>query len=188
MPDDVRARATSFALSLAGLTHPDPRYSALVAPGETKARAAEMARMSGCALVVAAVWRAVGIERPSLAAPYKDRTAVSRLMVIAHAANAWIPYSDAAQPCPGDAVLLEGPEHVYIAITSWRDPYGDLVLDGIDGGQLDGYGAQKIEHKTHEWSGNRESAYPVGHEERRGLTRPVLGWICLARVAEKFGS
>jgi hypothetical protein len=63
----IRDSIVAFAKSLAGLSADPsgPRYEEyldIIAPGETPERQREMAEMSGCALVVAGIWRAVGID------------------------------------------------------------------------------------------------------------------------------
>ena len=47
--------------------------------------------MSGCALTVAAVWRAIGIDHPILAPPYRDQTAVNRLYEVARVSGLSFP-------------------------------------------------------------------------------------------------
>ena len=89
----IREDVIAFARGLAGLTA-DPvrpacraRYLALIAPGETEARAAGMSTMSGCELVCRGILRAF-IAHPLLDRPYVDQHAGRDLLAIATEARA----------------------------------------------------------------------------------------------------
>jgi hypothetical protein len=128
-------------------------YLDTIAPGETPARAAEMARASGCALTCRAILRRF-IVHPILEAPYRDRQAVTDLTRIAADADAltivFAPRGRSpvhrVEAEPGDMLIVGGgddgggPEHAWTALTSVEDPgynhpYPSLLLDGLDGGQ-----------------------------------------------------
>ncbi len=155
--DDI----TSFALSLSGLSA-DPAapfsrrvYLDTIAPGETPARAAEMARMSGRALTCRSVLRRF-IAHHLLDGPYRTGRAVTDLFVIATQADA-IEFV-LRDPLPGDMLIvggsaeLGGPEHAWTALSVVANPYpdGGLLLDGLDGGQRDAGGHQCIVQRDHE--------------------------------------
>jgi hypothetical protein len=156
--DDV----SNFARSLAGMSanprDPDARaaYLALIAPGETPARAAEMGTMSGCALVARAVLRRF-ILHPILESPYRDRRAVSDLVEIAEGADAvrrsrMLPAWSALDV--GDIVIVGGgddgggAEHVWISVGEG---------EGIDGGQPDENDCQSIILRGHTIAGGWDS-------------------------------
>jgi len=148
---DVAAYARGLARMSANPADPCARaaYLDLVAPGETPARAAEMATMSGCALTARAVLRRF-IAHPLLAAPYRTGQAMADLVRIASEADA---LRSALWPMAGDVVIVGGgadgggTEHTWIALEdSW----------GIDGGQRDGAGFQRIARKGHTIAGGRD--------------------------------
>jgi hypothetical protein len=153
--DDV----ATFARSLAGMSanprDPEARaaYLALIAPGETSARAAEMGNMSGCALVARAVLRRF-IRHLILESPYRDRRAVSDLVEIAD--GGWVGALRSALyvPEPGDIVIVGGgadgggAEHVWISVGEG---------EGIDGGQEDENDCQSIILRGHTIAGGWDS-------------------------------
>ncbi len=136
-----------YAASLAGLTA-DPAspwragYLALIAPGETPQRAAEMALMSGCLLVALRGYLGHFIAHPLIAAPYRDRKAGEDLMQVAREAHAVRPPVEAPQP--GDVVLVNSDdgkhEHAWIYLCPGS---------GIDGGQVEnGYQCVTLREHT----------------------------------------
>jgi hypothetical protein len=153
----ARADVVRLARLLDGLsaseTDPDvrARYLALVAPGEEAQKAAEMARMSGCALVARGILREV-LEHELLERTYRIGHAMSDLVEIARRAGGFYDYADRI-PEPGDLVIVgEGAaEHVWIAVELLGDDGRDcLDFDGLDGGQVDEHGAQCIRLRRHE--------------------------------------
>ncbi len=178
-PEDVRQRFVDAALAVVGFDA-DPRdpcmqqqYRDLVAPGEVPARQQEMATMSGCALVVAGIWRRVGIEHPILAAPYVDESAVSRLSVIGR--GAWIPYALGKLPQLGDAVRIgdntvkNGIEHMYI-VTQIVGGHAPL-LHSVDGGRRDASNFETVEDRQRAWMHGRDVV--AGTSGSRG----IMGWF-----------
>jgi lysozyme len=176
----VRDQAVQVAQSVVGLgaNRADPqnylRYWGLVAPGETLSMQESMGDSSGCGLVVAGIWRAIGVWDGSLYAPYKTGTAVSRLYNLAVARGAWVAYSASQRPSPGDMVLVEAgtsEEHVFTVI--------DISADGnslttVDGGQRDGSGYEIILQKTRTWEGSTDVC---------GSTRRTIsGWADITRL------
>ncbi|XXX73895.1 hypothetical protein WMF30_40240 [Sorangium sp. So ce134] len=210
---ELRRRAAEIARGLVDLganpRRPDRRadYLHLVAPGETGRSREDMARMSGCALVAAGLWRALGVQHPLLGAPYAVGTAVTRLIRIGTEARALRrPDADAleqrpraigALPGPGDVVLVgTGPsEHVFVVIEPGLRA-GMPVIWALDGGQRDPDGYQLVEAKEHVWS-----VAAAGEEPRRvldiarniepgrswGAQRQVMCWIDLDAVVTRFG-
>lgn len=80
--DSIRPAVTAYVRTLAGLSASEPTRAAyldLIAPGETPTRAAEMALMSGCALVARAVLRAF-VAHPLLTQPYRTDPSGLRLI------------------------------------------------------------------------------------------------------------
>ncbi|WP_437489497.1 hypothetical protein WME75_10825 [Sorangium sp. So ce1014] len=188
-----RARAVEIARSLAGLSA-DPKspkarreYLDLVASEEEPHRASDMARMSGCGLVVAGLWRRLGLEHPLLCAPYKVGTAISRLVEVARARGAWRPYRQGAIPLPGDAVLVgDGSksevEHFYVVLgvaTNHR-----VMIASMDGGQrVDGH--QAILPKKRVWVGGRDVVID-GKDPGAELVggRKIVGWVDVQSLIE----
>lgn len=157
------------------------RYISLVAPGETKGMGAEMAKMSGCALVVAGIWRAAGVKHPKLTTRYKLGDAVTRLLNIAYESKAWVHYQKEAIPGPGDMVLVGnnasgGTEHVYTVLNVTRleensEDGFQYEIDSVDGGQKDASGYQCIEIVRRRWEGNKDQ------RDGSTTTRLIQGWI-----------
>ncbi|AUX31911.1 MULTISPECIES: hypothetical protein [Sorangium] len=188
-----RVRAVEIARSLAGLSA-DPKnpkarreYLDLIAPGEEPQKAADMARMSGCGLVVAGLWRRLGLEHPLLCAPYKVGTAISRLVEIGIRREAWKPYRKGKLPLPGDAVLVGSSikgevEHFYLVV---QVEEGDrTVIDSIDGGQrVDGH--QAILSKKRVWASGRDLVI-AGKDPGAELVggRTIIGWVDLQSLVE----
>ncbi len=160
----TREDVTAYARTLAGLSASEPTraaYLALIAPGETPQRAAEMALMSGCALVARAILRHF-ISHPLLERPYVTGHAMQDLVQIGVDARAT---RGALIPEPGDIVIVGGgangggPEHAWTCLDVVGDPYdagAGLLVTGLDGGQLDGYGAQAIRTRERELLGGRD--------------------------------
>lgn len=153
-------------------------YAQLIAPDELPLKTRDMLRMSGCALTVAGIWRAVGITHTKLNPPYVIGTAVSRLLSIARQVDAWVPYSRGALPRPGDVVLVGdnktgGTEHVFLVSAIVSSSTGDY-LESIDGGQRDAQGYQVIERKKRLWIGQLDAVYT---KEVLSKGRKIIGWV-----------
>jgi hypothetical protein len=138
-------------------------YRDYVAPFEAHVRAVAMMQMSGCALLVRGLWRHVGIRHPILMEPYRDQRAVSDLVEIAEDSYAMVPVNRVLPTISdGDAVIVGGPEyggewHVWTVLDTTARDYperGTHLIRGLDGGQKDAQGLQKIEIKTHEITGS----------------------------------
>lgn len=189
-PEDIRQRFVDAAKAVVGLGD-DPhdqdkqqQYMDLVAPGEVPARQQEMAKMSGCALVIAGIWRGAGVEHPILSSPYIDRTAVSRLSIIGK--DAWVTYMPGRFPQPGDAVRVgdntpqHGIEHMYIVteIAGGNAP----ILHSIDGGQRDEEEHfQTIEEKQRAWMHGRD--HVTGGTDPGAGSRAIMGWFDAVKLA-----
>lgn len=188
--DSIRPAVTAFARGLADMganpADPDRRsaYLAMIAPGETPARAAGMADMSGCALVARAILRRF-IVHPILERTYRDQHAVSDLVQIAIDARA---LRSPLIPQEGDIVIVGGgsngggPEHAWTCLDVTGDPYdagNGLLVTGLDGGQRDDAGLECIRVVDRELRGG------VDHTEHGGR---VVRWVVdVQRVVEKFG-
>lgn len=208
---ELRRRAASAARSLAGLgANPrDPerreRYLDLVAPGETHAARADMARASGCALAAAGFWRAIGVKHRLLDAPYRVGSAIRRLSTIGGIAQAirW-PRGDlledraqalGAMPAAGDIVLVgEEParEHVFVVVEAGLRA-GAPTLWCVDGGQRDEAGYQLVGLREHVWfRGARGAAFDVARDitpgKGWGSSRPVQWWLDLEAVVAATSS
>ena len=187
-----RQAAIAYARSLdgAGADPGDPyaraEYELAIARGESQARADEMVRMSGGALVAAGVLRAAGVNAPHLAPPYRTGTAISRLDAMGVAADAWVrPVPGRITlPRPGDVVLVSPPEHVFVVIEAAKDR-GDerAVIMALDGGLVardgprDREGYQVARVRGHEWQFGQDRARLPGGPWSR--PRRVVGWLDL---------
>jgi len=181
----IRALTVVYAKSMVGLdANPsDPicsqKYLDLIGPGETAESQSSMGAMSGCGLVVAGIWRGVGLRSSQLYPPYVSGTALSRLMQIAYDADAWVDYSANASPLPGDMVLVgDGTntvQHVYTVLTVHPDGEGGYTLTSVDGGQVDAEGYQCIEQKSRIWQDGNDI-------EPNGTTRPIQGWVDIQKL------
>ncbi len=187
-----RPALISFARGLAGLSAAGPTRAAyldLIAPGETPARAAEMACNSGCELTCMAILRHF-IDHPRLKGPYPAGQAGVILWTIGHEAGAIRPHGE--DPEPGDMLIVGGgedgggTEHAFTCVDVCRAGYsGVLLVTGIDGGQrsaapgTDGRGAQCILERAHDIVDGFDSC---------GVSRrKVRVVINSALVIERFG-
>ncbi len=192
----IRDRIVEEANAVEGLTadpqYGDPeKYLDLVGPGETKEIRQAMLGMSGCALTVAGIWRRVGIKHAKLAPPYKNGSAVSRLISIAREVGAWVPFKNGLVPTPADMVLVGdntqagGVEHVYTIVAIL-----DETIHSVDGGQrtrrLDaktGKGFQAIYGKTRVWKKDRDIVF-AGTDPGAAVAggRKIYGWVDAAKL------
>lgn len=194
-PEETRETAVRCAEAVVGLganpenaEHRDD-YLELIAPGETPSVAAQMATMSGCGLVVAGIWRAMGFEHEELEAPYRLGSAISRLMSIALGLGAWHGYKVGRVPSPGDMVLVGGSaggvEHVYTVLEATPQPDGTVRLRSVDGGQRDAQGFQTILAKERLWKNGRD--YPTSASDPGGTSsagRGIAGFIDVSAFAD----
>jgi hypothetical protein len=200
----TREDICTHARSLAGLSA-DPAdaltrtvYLDTVAPGETPTRAAEMARMSGCALTCRAILRKF-IVRPILEQPYRDRRAVSDLVEIAGDADALtVIYAPGnshqlhlLEAEPGDMLIVGGgedgggPEHAWTALSCVDDPGYDpgvgYLIDGLDGGQ------RTEDAGRHQWIVQRDHELRDGWDITSTYRRRVRYVIDVMAVVGRFG-
>jgi hypothetical protein len=186
--DEIRNRTVEIARKMAGLNanpkQPESRrrYVEVIAPGEPDAKAKEMATMSGCGLMVAGIWREAGVNATLLDPPYKVGSGVSRLIQIARATKAWVPFKKGARPQPGDMVLVGdngagGVEHVYTIVAVNDGPEG-LEIESVDGGQRDAERCQLVLLKKRVWKGNRDCVRS-GSDPGAALAggRVIQGWV-----------
>lgn len=184
--DDLAA----FARELDGVSAGDEsrdRYLELIAPHETPRRAAEMATMSGCALVQLGILRAF-IDHPLLAATYRTGMAFGDLLAIARQAGALHGPDRSLEG--GDLVMVGdlgdgvggGPGHVWMALAELGE---DDQVDGLDGGQRTGSGQQLVQVRRHELVDDydRAGATDPGGGRRR-LVRHVID---VGAILERFG-
>jgi hypothetical protein len=153
MSDDLsgaRGAIVELATSLIGKAADDEDgvYVELIAPSdiESTARAHEMAKESGCGLVVRGLWRRAGLDHPILAAPYRDTHAISDVVQIANDHGALRPRSDWGSIAPGDVVIVDGDKpdvHMFtvVAVSDVASP--TLAVVSVDGGQR--LGAMRVE-------------------------------------------
>jgi hypothetical protein len=188
--DDVTAYASSLGGISADPACPATRaaYLALIAPGETPARAAEMSTNSGCGLVMRAVLRHF-IDHPILRASYRSQHALSDLVEIATQAGA--AFTSRRDVEPGDIIIVGGgtdgggPEHTWMVLDVESDVYADVghpceMIAGIDGGHRDETtGFQSIVHRDHDICN--------GIDEAAGLRRVVRWVFDTERIIAKWG-
>jgi hypothetical protein len=173
--DDV----ITYARSLDGLTADAStpfrqEYLAMIAPGETPQRAAEMATMWPCELVCMAILRHA-IDHPLLRAPYPDGKAGEILVAIGREAHAI--RAPGALPCPGDIVIVAAPEHAWFCLQTVASNYdGVSLFDGIDGLPVGGFRA--VTRRQHEIRENHDDA---------GRDRVIRVVIDVGAVIVKFG-
>ncbi|MDI3291233.1 hypothetical protein [Polyangium sp. 15x6] len=194
--ESIRNKIVEFAHTCPGLganptnVEVKRRYIELIAPGEPSSKQEEMAKMSGCALLVGGIWRAVGVDAPSLLPPYKIGTAISRLVSIARAVKAWIPFKEQEYPAPGDMVLVGdnakgGVEHVYTVVGVELSD-GNVTIRSVDGGQRDAKGHQAVLLKQRVWRGRQDcvvNASDPGAQKSGG--RIIQGWVDVSRLPFK---
>jgi hypothetical protein len=191
-PDEIRASAVLLAKCYVGL-NADPsdpesrlRYLDLIAPGESDGKQSAMADESGCGLVVAGIWRALGVGSQLLNPPYKIGTGLSRLLQIGQAARAWVNYGPGKVPSPGDAVIVGdngkgGVQHIY-TVTSISTDDG-VLIGSIDGGQRDSDRFQTILEKQRVWKAGRDivvQGNDPGASHAGG--RVIVGWIDVTQL------
>lgn len=135
------------------------RYVDLLGPNETKAMQDYFCdpKTSGCALTIRGLLRKLGCSDQRVSPPYKFGTAISLLVGIARARNAWNASNIGNLPIAGDFVLVGGDktkdggvEHVFTVCSVDMDDKG-ILITSIDGGQRDPKGQQAILAKTRRW-------------------------------------
>jgi len=191
-PDEIRASAVQLAKSYVGL-NADPadpesrlRYLDLIAPGESDAKQSGMADESGCGLVIAGIWRALGVESALLDPPFKVGTGLSRLLQLGQKARAWVNYGPGKVPSPGDAVIVGddgkgGVQHIYTVTTISTD--NGVCIESVDGGQRDSDRFQTILEKQRVWKAGRDIVYQgsdPGAAQAGG--RVIVGWIDVTKL------
>jgi hypothetical protein len=195
--DDIRDRVVAFARSIVDVganpanAESRQQYLELIAPGESAHQQTTLADMSGCGLVVAGIWRALGVTAPALDAPYRPGSGISRLVAIARHSGAWINFTAGKLPAPGDVVLVgDGAgetEHVYTVI-SVVDDGESIVVESIDGGQRDGSHQETILVKQRVWKGRRDIVFAGSDPGAASAAgRTITGWIdvTLLPIAEE---
>jgi hypothetical protein len=178
-----------------GISTDKDKYYELIAAGEDPAVQEEMGNLSGCALSVRGFWRLFGLRDPRIAGRYKPGMAVNWLVQIATERGGWFTPGDGRLPNPGDMVLVGGDkakdggvEHVYTVLDVSCDP---VVIQSIDGGQVDTAGKQVIHKKQRMWD-ERDGAFwdVVTEGTDPGATahggRRVQGWACVYTVMAEF--
>lgn len=171
----MRERIATLARSYVGCTAADPRYVDLVGLGETERMRADMLTMSGCALVVAGLWRLAGLTASELAPPYRIGSAISRLQAVARRCGAWRQYRLGALPCVGDVVLVQAPEHVYTVVTQPIATAAQVTFTSVDGGQIE-HGRQAIKLRARTWAHGFDRARD-DQAGALGRARTIVGWV-----------
>ena len=172
-----------LALGYVGTTAPAIEYLDLIAPGETDARRAEMAKMSGCALVVRGLWRLAGVGHPRLDRPYVTGKAVEDVVSIAREADA---LRAVLVPEPGDVVHVVGSEHVYVAVAVEPGPNGSSAVESVDGGQRTAGGLQTIRKYRRKIVAGRDMR--LDDRGRIVVSRQIATVIDCAKVLSTFAS
>jgi hypothetical protein len=190
----IRDDVTAFARSLDGVSA-DPscpatraKYLDLIAPGDP--RAADLATLSGCALTIRGILRAVGVDHPLLSRPYVIGHAMSDLLQLATAAGA--AYTSRRDVEPGDIVVVGGGgsdgggmEHTWMALSiDDCDAFAHVdpceVITGLDGGQRDAKGFQAIHVREHQLQ--------RGHDSAPGSATRLVRWVFdVEKIVAKFG-
>lgn len=186
----LRTRAIGVARSLVspdgGAADPggDRRYLELIAPGEAPEVQREMAAMSSAGLVVAAIWRELGVESRRLDPPYTLGTSIRRLVEIAGEAGAWVPFEEGRYPLPGDAVVLgadsDRAEHVYtVTLISESER---VTLETVESGERGAHRRALIVAKKREWKDNIDVVHEAGRPDAAGQERVIAGFIDITRL------
>jgi len=176
---DAGDKIAAYALSVVGLTAPDPEYLSLVAPWEAEndvPRADSIATESDCGLV------AHGLVEHVVATPIRGRyvtgSALADLKAVAVTACAYEAGATlATDPAePGD-VLHFGPAPGH------PEHMGTVVGDGVrvDGGERDDSGHETIVQVS------RALSMIAAHVVETATGRPVLGVIRAAKMADHYG-
>ena len=186
-----RQRIIELAAQYVGVTVTDAkdRYVELLGPDETTVMRQYFCdpKTSGCALTIRGLWRKLGVNDARVRPNYVFGKAITWLVSIAKARNAWRPANLASLPNPGDFVLVGGDkikdggvEHVFIINSIVPDVMGALITS-IDGGQRDDKGNQAIFAKTRRWIVRGNAFWDVssqgsdpGSNAQGG--RRVIGW------------
>lgn len=186
-----RERVAEVALAQVGLSA-DPStgtresYVQLVAPGESAQMVAAMLTMSGCGLVVAGIWRKVGLEHELLSPPYKIGHAIVRLITVAKQSGAWKVYAKGDFPSIGDMVLVGdgspsgGIEHVYTVVET--DSLNRTLIT-VDGGQKTVKGFQTVLKKQRTWATGRDVVFNGTDPGSRAVGgRKIIGVIDVLKL------
>lgn len=133
-----------------------------------------MAGPSTCALFARGVWRISGVESGILSSRYRIGHAVSDLVEIARAHNAW--HSNPVTIEKGDVFILNNPEHVCVVISDVVEGMPNtIVFDTVEGGQAPNSSyvrrfTRKLELKNGKlWSAGRYNSYVIGRADAVGL-------------------
>lgn len=167
------------------------KYYDLIAAGENAGTQQAMGTMSGCALSIRGFWRLFGLDDKRITGPYKPGMAVIWLQQIAQERKAWFHAAPDTLPGAGDMVLVGGDkgkdggvEHVFTVLEMSTDP---IVIQSIDGGQVDGAGKQIIKKKQRTWRLQNGGFWDVvfqgtdpGSAAAGG--RRVQGWACVSKI------
>lgn len=162
------------------------RYLEIIAAGETPARAAELARMSGCALVLRGWLQLVLAQPPAcLLAPYVTGRALVDVEDAAVCAGALVPTSQLEAACVVHVGAIAGaPEHMWLAVDVTPDPWGGFDAVGVEGGDRDAGGWERIHSRC------RIVEARGGHwvdAVEGGPVRPIVGVYSLAALADCYG-
>jgi hypothetical protein len=158
---DVRnmARTTFVQMAVACVRATGRTYVDLVAPCEPDQMRRDMSKMWGCALLIRALFRLLGVVHPRLRAPYKSGAAPADLLAVARAVN-WPTHKvkgallyPSKHPGMDSAVLLNRGHILCIgqgSLTHYLVLIG-LTVEGtvlsVDGGQDKGPGIEIVERK-----------------------------------------
>lgn len=187
----ARSALLAAAQAAVGATYPAPEYLALVAPGDTGARQAEIGRESGCALV------ALGIQEAALACPprgpYRDGSAFEVLYDRARGLP-WKPGGAVrlcgldSPPQPGDAIVygasVGAVAHVdACVVTAYPTVELEMYVIVVAGGQRDALGAETVKSlgRTLRWVGHCWQDTGNGRDVLAVVDADLLGAIYAVR-------
>lgn len=155
-----KLRTTFVQIAIACVRATGKQYLDLVGPCESDQMRSDMLRMWGCALLVRALFRLLGVDHPRLHAPYKVAAAPADIWAVARSAkwpkhkvqSAFIyPFQDPVK----DAAILLNKGHVLCigqgAITHYLIVVGVTTAGtvlSVDGGQNGGPGIALVERRV----------------------------------------
>src|SRR5580692_3132027 len=146
---DIREKVAAMARPLGGLSFAASTraaYLELLAPAAQDDAAIRDAcgHAWSCYLTTLGLWRRMGVSHPLLSSPYEIGKAAEWVALIGAARGAIRKPDGVAMPSLGDAVAVNGGEHIAAAILSVALAGNVATVDTLEGGQVDGQGNKAI--------------------------------------------
>jgi len=146
---NTREKVSELARTFAGLSYaPATRdaYLELLAPAKLDDPATRDAcgHAWSCYLTTLGLWRRLGVEHPDLAIRYVSGAAPAWVAAIAASRGAERVPDGVSMPSLGDAIEVNGGEHIIAAIVSIVLEGAVATVDTIEGGQVDASGNKSI--------------------------------------------